>query len=235
MTGPVLAWIAAMSVITAFVYAYDKAAARRRGVRRIRERNLWLLSLAGGVPGAWLAFFGLRHKTLHGSFWVVQGAATVLWVVIVALVAGADPVLTQHGPGPYEPAASGGDIPGGGTDRTRALDGRTFTGLVITGTGAGLVDVTLVRLAFHGVAIEATGGCNTLGGPYGLSGDVLMVGNLTQTDLVCERAVADQDAWLASFIDGATMTLRGSRMTLARDGVTLVLTDATGRSRLRLA
>lgn len=232
MIGPVLAWIVAMSVITAFVYAYDKVAARR-GLRRIRERSLWLLCLAGGVPGAWLAFFGLRHKTLHRSFWVVQGAATVLWVVIVVLVSGADPVLTQHGPGPYESAASGGDIPGGGTDQTRALDGRTFTGLEVRGAGAAIADVALVRLSFHGISIEATGGCNTLGGPYGLSGDVLLVGNLAQTDLGCERAMADQDAWLASFIDGATMTLRGSRMTLARDGVTLVLTEATGRSRLR--
>ncbi len=32
----------------------------------------------------WLVFFGMRHKTLHRSFWVVQMVATVLWVVILA-------------------------------------------------------------------------------------------------------------------------------------------------------
>jgi uncharacterized membrane protein YsdA (DUF1294 family) len=51
-----------------------------RGIRarRVPERNLFLLNVAGGVPGAWLAFFGLRHKTRHTSFWVVQSLATIL-------------------------------------------------------------------------------------------------------------------------------------------------------------
>jgi len=86
MPGPLLVWLLAINVITALMYAYDKIAARRHD-RRIRERTLWLLNLAGGFGGAWLVFFGMRHKTLHQSFWIVQSAATVLWVVIIVLVA----------------------------------------------------------------------------------------------------------------------------------------------------
>lgn len=77
-----IAWLVAINVATAAAYAYDKLAAPRGG-RRIRERTLWLLCLLGGVGGAWLVFFGMRHKTRHRSFWVVQAIATVLWVAIL--------------------------------------------------------------------------------------------------------------------------------------------------------
>jgi len=83
MLGPVLAWLAIINVVTAAMYARDKVAAKRPGARRVRERTLWLLCFAGGVGGAWLVFFGMRHKTLHRSFWIVQGLASVLWIVIL--------------------------------------------------------------------------------------------------------------------------------------------------------
>jgi uncharacterized membrane protein YsdA (DUF1294 family) len=79
----VLAWLLVINVATAATYAYDKLAAPRGG-RRIRERTLWILCLAGGVGGAWLVFFGMRHKTLHRSFWIVQSIATVIWVAVLA-------------------------------------------------------------------------------------------------------------------------------------------------------
>ena len=83
-------WLLAINVVTAIAYAYDKLAAQRGG-RRIRERTLWTLCFAGGVGGAWLVSFGMRHKTQHRSFWVVQVAATVAWVAILvwALAGGA--------------------------------------------------------------------------------------------------------------------------------------------------
>ncbi len=81
----VLLWLLVINVATAAAYAYDKLAAPRGG-RRVRERTLWILCLAGGVGGAWIVFLGMRHKTLHRSFWVVQVAATVLWVAILILL-----------------------------------------------------------------------------------------------------------------------------------------------------
>ena len=83
--NPLLLWLIVINVITAIAYAYDKLAAPRGG-RRIRERTLWILCLLGGVLGAWIVFFGMRHKTQHQSFWVVQSAASVLWVVLIVAV-----------------------------------------------------------------------------------------------------------------------------------------------------
>jgi uncharacterized membrane protein YsdA (DUF1294 family) len=75
-------WLVVVNVATAAAYAYDKLAAGRGG-RRVRERTLLLLAAAGGVAGAWLVFLGMRHKTLHRRFWVVQSIATALWAAIV--------------------------------------------------------------------------------------------------------------------------------------------------------
>ena len=75
-------WLVGINAVTATAYAYDKLAAPRGG-RRVRERTLWLLCAAGGVIGAWIVFLGMRHKTRHRSFWVVQSVATVAWAVIV--------------------------------------------------------------------------------------------------------------------------------------------------------
>ena len=77
-----LLWLLLVNLATAAAYAYDKMAARRGG-RRIRERTLWILCFAGGVGGAWLVFFGMRHKTLHRRFWIVQSIASVLWAAII--------------------------------------------------------------------------------------------------------------------------------------------------------
>jgi uncharacterized membrane protein YsdA (DUF1294 family) len=87
--APLLWWLFGINVVTAIAYAYDKLAAKRPGARRVPERTLWLLCLAGGVAGAWLVFFVMRHKTRHRSFWVVQSITTVLWLaVLVSLAAG---------------------------------------------------------------------------------------------------------------------------------------------------
>ncbi len=75
-------WLAVVNVATALAYAYDKTSARGGG-RRVRERTLLLLNVLGGVIGAWIVFFGMRHKTLHRRFWIVQSLATILWAAIV--------------------------------------------------------------------------------------------------------------------------------------------------------
>jgi len=77
----VLAWLVGINVATATAAAYacDKLATPR-GARRVRERTLWVLCLAGGVGGAWLVFFGMRHRTQHRSVWIVRSVATVPWV-----------------------------------------------------------------------------------------------------------------------------------------------------------
>jgi uncharacterized membrane protein YsdA (DUF1294 family) len=57
----------AASIACFAAYALDKSAARS-GARRIPERTLLLLGLAGGWPGGLLAQQWLRHKTVKQPF-----------------------------------------------------------------------------------------------------------------------------------------------------------------------
>jgi uncharacterized membrane protein YsdA (DUF1294 family)/cold shock CspA family protein len=56
-----------ISLITFFVYAFDKRAAKD-GAWRTKEGTLHLLSLIGGWPGALIAQQKLRHKSKKQSF-----------------------------------------------------------------------------------------------------------------------------------------------------------------------
>jgi uncharacterized membrane protein YsdA (DUF1294 family) len=89
MTGAailILAGYALISLLTLIVYAVDKSAARKGG-RRVRERTLHLLALAGGWPGALIAQRLLRHKSrkqpFRAVFWltVVLNCAVCVWLL----------------------------------------------------------------------------------------------------------------------------------------------------------
>lgn len=56
-----------LSLATFIVYAVDKAAAKR-SKRRVPEKSLHLLALAGGWPGALMAQHFLRHKSSKQPF-----------------------------------------------------------------------------------------------------------------------------------------------------------------------
>jgi uncharacterized membrane protein YsdA (DUF1294 family) len=73
------------SVVTFVAYAIDKAQARRNG-RRISEKVLLLLGLAGGWPGAVIAQLVFRHKTAKRSFRVQFWGTVVLNVVAVVVI-----------------------------------------------------------------------------------------------------------------------------------------------------
>lgn len=59
------------------VYAWDKRAAQQQ-VRRVPEKWLHSLALAGGWPGAFLAQRRLRHKNRKISFQIV------FWLTVIA-------------------------------------------------------------------------------------------------------------------------------------------------------
>lgn len=72
MDVAVVGWVAALSVLAFAAAAWDKAAARRAR-RRLPERTLLGLALAGGSGGLLLAMLLLRHKTRKGSFLLAFG------------------------------------------------------------------------------------------------------------------------------------------------------------------
>lgn len=71
----------AVNLIAFWVYAADKNAAKYRRWR-VSEKNLHLLSLLGGWPGAWLAQQTLRHKSSKREF------RAVYWLTVAAHCAG---------------------------------------------------------------------------------------------------------------------------------------------------
>lgn len=74
------------SLATFLVYGWDKWAAKR-GKRRVPEKNLHLLALIGGWPGALLAQNFLRHKSSKASFrrvfWFTVGLNLVALIAVV--------------------------------------------------------------------------------------------------------------------------------------------------------
>lgn len=70
-----------LSALTFVVYAVDKSAAVK-GRWRVPEKNLHLLALLGGWPGALLAQTWLRHKTIKTSF------RAIFWLTVFINITG---------------------------------------------------------------------------------------------------------------------------------------------------
>ena len=66
------------SVAAFLTYAFDKSASRKPNARRVRERTLHLLGIAGGWPGALLAQRLFRHKSRKRSFQIVFWTTVML-------------------------------------------------------------------------------------------------------------------------------------------------------------
>lgn len=63
----ILGLYSVVSLLTFFIYALDKSAAKK-GAWRTQESTLHMLSLAGGWPGALVAQQKLRHKSKNSLF-----------------------------------------------------------------------------------------------------------------------------------------------------------------------
>jgi len=87
MIHPLLAWLAAISIITFLVFAYDKLMARL-GRGRVPEALLFGLAAVGGSLGALAAMTLLRHKTAKRSFRRVFWTIVVLQLVALGLYVG---------------------------------------------------------------------------------------------------------------------------------------------------
>lgn len=74
-----LPFYAAASAVSLCAMAWDKLRAKRGG-RRVPERLLHALELAGGWPGAFLAMLAVNHKRAKPAFWLVTLAAALAHV-----------------------------------------------------------------------------------------------------------------------------------------------------------
>jgi uncharacterized membrane protein YsdA (DUF1294 family) len=80
-----LAYLAAINVVTYLLYRYDKLISAHEGITRIPNRILALLAIAGGSVGALGGIYlkilpGSTHKT-EGEYWWLR---TVVWLSLLA-------------------------------------------------------------------------------------------------------------------------------------------------------
>ena len=93
------------------------------------------------------------------------------------------------------------------------LDGREFLSTDVVGHQ--LVVGSDIRLAFTADSLSANAGCNTMNGGYTIDGGALQVEMLATTEMGCDEALTDQDAFLSGFLTGApTVVLDGDEMVL---------------------
>lgn len=93
----VCAWYLVLSVLTFFLYGWDKVSARG-GHWRTQESTLNGLAMLGGWPGAWIAQHAWRHKSRKESFLAAFWLAVVLnLVALTALVLSSGDLLLLLG------------------------------------------------------------------------------------------------------------------------------------------
>ncbi|MDW8348123.1 MAG: DUF1294 domain-containing protein [Bacteroidia bacterium] len=66
-----------VNLITYLTFAWDKRRAEKNK-RRVPEKQLHILTLIGGSPGAWIAILRLRHKNRKFSFLIITVLITIL-------------------------------------------------------------------------------------------------------------------------------------------------------------
>ena len=82
---PVFLYLAAINVVTFFVYGIDKWKAKH-SKWRINETQLLALAVLGGSVGAWFGMKVFHHKTLHKKFRygvpliLIAQVALVIWI-----------------------------------------------------------------------------------------------------------------------------------------------------------
>jgi heat shock protein HslJ len=93
------------------------------------------------------------------------------------------------------------------------VDGREFISTEVVGHQ--LVEGSTIRLAFEDGSVAANAGCNSMSGGYTFDGDILRVEMMAMTEMGCDEALMDQDAFLSGFLtSGPTVAVDGDEMTL---------------------
>lgn len=126
-------------------------------------------------------------------------------------------------------AMAGCAEPGGAGSASAGLPwGRTFLSTSVTEDGRprDLVAGTRIRLTFRDEQLQAQAGCNHLTGPVTDEDGHLVVTDLALTEMGCDQARHDQDAWLAGLLsERPEWTLVGDELVLRTGTTELRLVD----------
>jgi heat shock protein HslJ len=127
-------------------------------------------------------------------------------------------VLAGCGSGSSSSTAGGSTVP-----TTTDLDRTSYISQSVEGHD--LVAGTHLRLTFEGDTMSANAGCNGMFGPYAVAdGRLAWTGGVGGTLMGCPDDLAKQDQWVQTWLQaGADASLDGDTLTLASDGVTVVL------------
>lgn len=109
-----------------------------------------------------------------------------------------------------------------------SVNGRVFlsTGVTDGGQPHALVPGTRLRLAFSDGNLSISTGCNTMGGTYRIADGVLLVGDLSMTEMACQPDLMAQDEWIGAFIGARpTVTLAGNELKLQAGDTVVTLLD----------
>jgi heat shock protein HslJ len=139
-------------------------------------------------------------------------------LALVAILA-----LAACTPGAAAPSAgaSGGTA---GEVTYEQLDGRSF--VVTSAVGYEVVPESEIQITFEEGRIGIQAGCNSMGSQYRVEGGVLSVGDMITTEMACEAPLMAQDVFISNFVHNTALTLDGDTLTMAKDAVTLTLTDS---------
>lgn len=154
---------------------------------------------------------------------VRRAPVLLLLTVAVVLTSAACGSGTDDGAGDRD-----GGSPPPATAAADPLAGRTFVAVEVTEGDAPrpLVAGTELRFAFERGIASARAGCNDIGGRYRLEDGVLVVDEVTTTEMGCDPPRHEQDEWLAAFlssrpevqVDGPSLRLRsGATVVTATD------------------
>ena len=143
-------------------------------------------------------------------FCLAISAATLL----AACSSGATP-STRISPPPSAP-------PGGGSGAV-PVDGKTY--LSTAATGVTLVPGTRIRLSFTDGRLDASGGCNSIGGRYTIAGGRLSTTQMMTTEMGCDGPRMQQDSWLAGLLGDSAITVAGDTLTLDDGNIQLTMLD----------
>jgi uncharacterized membrane protein YsdA (DUF1294 family) len=83
--GLAWSWIIGISIAAFFTYGYDKSIAGR-GVTRVPEGVLHLLTALGGTIGSFAAMQIFRHKTQKKSFQLIFWGIVAIQIVVIILL-----------------------------------------------------------------------------------------------------------------------------------------------------